>query len=57
MSNHSLVYPEDLIEITNQAIKKRKNPVKLTFENLEYEVEVKLNPKDAKTKGMKTMRQ
>jgi len=40
-----------LFEVANKAISIRKNPVKLTFENLEYEVEVKLNPKDAKIKG------
>ena len=34
-----------------------KNPVKLTFENLEYELEIKLNSHDAKAKGFKTIKQ
>lgn len=57
MSGQTLFAKEDLNELTKQAIKTAKRPVKLSFENLEYEVEIKLNPKDAREKGYKTMRQ
>lgn len=29
----------------------------MTFENLEYELEIKLNPQDAKARGIKTVKQ
>ncbi len=35
----------------------RANPVKLTFENLEYEVTVKLNENDAQKLGKRTTTQ
>eukprot|EP00347_Sterkiella_histriomuscorum_P001693 403371041 len=57
MSKQTLYNQENLDEITKDAIANRKNPVKLTFENLEYEVEVTLNPKDAKIRGVKTVKQ
>ncbi|CDW73845.1 abc transporter family protein [Stylonychia lemnae] len=57
MSKSTITPQEDLFKAVQNAIERRKNPVKLTFENLEYEVEVKLNAQDAKAKGQKTMRQ
>lgn len=35
-------------DVALQAAKKAANPVKLTFENIEYEVEVKLDESEAK---------
>ena len=36
----------ELVNITNEAVKHNKNPVKLTFENVEYEVTVELSRKE-----------
>jgi ABC-type multidrug transport system ATPase subunit len=41
------------IEIAKSA----QNPVKLTWDNLNYEVEIKVNPKDAKASGKSSYRQ
>ena len=34
---------KNLTEITREAVQNSKNPIKLTFENIEYEVTVKLD--------------
>lgn len=43
-----------MITRSREISKIRRNPVKVTFENLEFEVTVQLNKKDAKVEGVKT---
>ena len=47
----------ELTEIAKQQVKTAPCPVKLTFENIEYEVEVEYNKQDKKLKGQDTYRQ
>ena len=42
---------EELIEISREALNVRKNPVKLTFENVKFEVTLNLSKKEAKVEG------
>ena len=49
------VSPE-LQEAAVQAAKKAHNPVKMTFENIEYEVEVSLSKEEAQKQGKSTSR-
>lgn len=56
------VYPsetsfDNLYDQAKLSHTKRANPIKLTFENLEYEVVVKLNPVDTKKLGKSTASQ
>jgi LEA14-like dessication related protein len=44
----------ELDALVEDAKLKNKNPIKLTFNDLEYEVTVKYNRKDAKIHGKKT---
>lgn len=43
--------------VSLESCKIAKNAVKLSFEDLEYEVTVKLNRKDAKLRGVSTFKQ
>ena len=43
--------------MSRRACELRKNAVKLSFEDLEYEVNVTLNRRDAKLRGVKTYKQ
>lgn len=47
----------DIEAVVNKAKEQRSNPVKLTFENLEYEVPIKLSKKESKLMGTTQKRQ
>lgn len=47
----------DLLQLSKTALKTIKNPIKLTFEDVKFEVTIPLNKKDAQSQGVKTVKQ
>ena len=45
---------QDMITKSKELARLRQNPVKVTFENVEFDVTVRLNKKDAQLEGRQT---